>query len=137
MMNEEEKFDELLKSALVEEELPSPPSTDYTAMVMQQVGLHNAYSARRRKQVVLSVLGFGSITVIAVFLVTAWKKGWLSLAAESVSNLLAPVLNILPFNLPPSAILLVVLHFILIRMLLAIYLLKRTQSSNKKYNLMA
>ncbi|MTI20302.1 hypothetical protein E1176_04645 [Fulvivirga sp. RKSG066] len=135
MKKEEEKFDELLKSMMREGELSNPPSNNFTQETMLNIAAWKSKKQRIEKRLALLLMAAGGLGIILVSLLIAWSNGWLAYAGVKLTGILSPLLALLPFDVPPVFLVLLVLHFVLIRAIFAAFLINKSYFNIGKFRL--
>lgn len=128
MKASEESIDKRIEKIMSEGAIEQAPSQKFTAQVMVQVSeiaLEQAKAVERRKQILLGTLGFIALGVIATTLFFLWSNGFIHPIINQVSNFILTVFSKLPLTISPWFVGGVVLHLMLFRGVMAIYLVNK------------
>lgn len=128
MKASEESIDKRIEKIMSEGAIEQAPSQKFTSQVMVQVSeiaLEQTKAAERRKQILLGTLGFIALGVIATTLFFLWSNGFIHPIINQVSNFILTVFSKLPLTISPWLVGGVVLHLMLFRGVMAIYLVNK------------
>lgn len=134
MKKEDEKFDELLKTTLSQDQSEAPLNQNFTDRVMKTVVAHHAVKQSKGfsgRQFLYAALGLLACFSIVATIIILWQTGNLSQLAVAAGELLRPVLNLLPFSISPWMLIVFALHVFLSRALFTIYLLNRQRKRRR------
>lgn len=125
MSKEEDKLDKFLKDIITDSGFETPPSDDYTQKVMLKVAALPVSQVRFSNQLAIALIGvevWAMLGIVAYFL---WQTGWIGNVIVLVSNLRDSLFDIFSMKTISIIIIGLILHTIIFRGLLAIYLLKK------------
>ena len=133
MKASEESIDKHIEEIMSDGAIERVPSQKFTAQVMMQVSelaLQQTKVAERKKQIILGGLGFLSLGVIATTIIYLWKNGLIHQVINQVANFTLPILSQLPLEVSPWFVVGVALHLLLLRGVMAFYLVNKQRKAH-------
>jgi len=128
MSKEEDKLDKFLKDIITDSGFETPPSDDYTQKVMLKVAalpVSQFRKVRFSNQLAIALIGVEVWAMLGIAAYFLWQIGWIGDVIVLVSNLLDSLFDIFSMKTISIIIIGLILHTIIFRGLLAIYLLKK------------
>lgn len=127
-MKEEKQIEQFISEIMKTEGLENPPSHNFTQQALNNAAIYLQTKKRKKRDyslimmLLLGLLLIGSLSIALYFL---WQSGQLAWLGNNISQLIHPVLQMLPFKIPLGIIGAIALHFVLVRVAIAIVLFKK------------
>ena len=128
MSKEEDKLDKFLKDIITDSGFETPPSDDYTQKVMLKITalpVSQFRKVRFSNQLAITLIGVEVWAMLGIAAYFLWQIGWIGNVMVLVSNLWVSLFDIFSMKTISIIIIGLILHTIIFRGLLAIYLLKK------------
>ena len=128
MSKEEDKLDKFLKDIITDSGFETPPSDDYTQKVMLKITalpVSQFRKVRFSNQLAITLIGVEVWAMLGIAAYFLWQIGWIGNVIVLVSNLMDSLFDIFSMKTISIIIIGLILHTIIFRGLLAIYLLKK------------
>ncbi len=128
MSKEEDKLNKFLKDIITDSGFETPPSDDYTQKVMLKVTalpVSQFRKVRFSNQLAITLIGVEVWAMLGIAAYFLWQTGWIGNVMVLVSNLMDSLFDIFSMKTISIIIIGLILHTIIFRGLLAIYLLKK------------
>jgi len=127
-MKEEKQMDRLIDEIMKTDGLENPPSSNFTQQIVAQAAtyqLTRKNKHQRNNLIALVFIGVFMLLSLSFAIYFLWQSGQLAWLGNTANQLLNPIMQMIPFKIPLGLLGAVALHFVLVRVAIAIILFKK------------